>query len=279
MDPGLEEPIASILWAAPRLMAEVKELQVVSDQFTAKYGKEFTHSCRSNQLSNVNEKLMHKLSVQAPPKLLVEKYLEEIAKTYNVPFVPQQSEDISAAEGLLIDFNERKNGPPGGPSGFGGGASGGGGGGGGMIDPRQPPIGFATAAMPHPSEVALFSNLFYSFILFSTFSKWLIVMFSLQVPNQAPYPVAAGPASAQAPPFTNPNFQPDQPPSYTPQQAPSYSSSAPPPLPPNHPNQKSEPVVKEPELPDLPDLPTVPSDNMPEPAGTSQEAKVWTLMT
>ena len=159
MDPGLEEPIASILWAAPRLMAEIQELKVVSDQFTAKYGKEFTQSCRSNQLSNVNEKLMHKLSVQAPPKLLVEKYLEEIAKTYNVPFVPQQFEDVSAAEGLLIDFNEKRNGPPpDGPSGFGGGGSGGfggsgGGGGGGMTDNRQPPIGFAASAMAPPPEV------------------------------------------------------------------------------------------------------------------------------
>ena len=140
MDPGLEEPIASILWATPRLQADCQELKVVSDELTAKYGKEFTVSCRSNQLSNVNEKLMHKLSVQAPPKLLVEKYLEEIAKTYNVPFVPQVSDDVVAAEGLLIDFNEKRGG--GGPDGAGG-SSGGSGGGGGGTSQMNPNIGFA----------------------------------------------------------------------------------------------------------------------------------------
>ena len=36
----------------------------------------------------VSEKLMHKLSVQAPPKLTVEKYLIEIAKYYNVEYEP-----------------------------------------------------------------------------------------------------------------------------------------------------------------------------------------------
>ena len=31
---------------------------------------------------------MHKLAVQAPPKLLVEKYLIEIAKIYNIDYEP-----------------------------------------------------------------------------------------------------------------------------------------------------------------------------------------------
>lgn len=31
---------------------------------------------------------MHKLSVEAPPKILVERYLIEIAKNYNVPYEP-----------------------------------------------------------------------------------------------------------------------------------------------------------------------------------------------
>ena len=34
---------------------------------------------------------MHKLGVQAPPKALVERYMIEIAKTYNVPFDPDPS--------------------------------------------------------------------------------------------------------------------------------------------------------------------------------------------
>ena len=39
-------------------------------------------------MGTVSEKLMHKMSVQAPPKLTVEKYLIEIAKYYNVDYQP-----------------------------------------------------------------------------------------------------------------------------------------------------------------------------------------------
>ena len=105
----MEEPIASIIWATPRLQSEVGELKVITDQLTLKYGKEFAIGCRNNALDNVNEKLMHKLGVQAPPPLLVEKYLEEIAKTYNVPFEPDPGvvdSEVLAAEGMLIDFGK-----------------------------------------------------------------------------------------------------------------------------------------------------------------------------
>ena len=148
LDPGLEEPIATIIWATPRLVAEVPELKVVTDQLTAKYGKEFTQHCKSNDLNNVNEKVMHKLSVQAPPKVLVENYLVEIARTYNVAYTPDphtaEDAEVLAAEGLLIDFNDRRNG-------------GGAGGSGGtamkpmMPAPSQPPpVGFAP-----PQQVGL----------------------------------------------------------------------------------------------------------------------------
>lgn len=40
---------------------------------------------------------MHKLSVEAPPKILVERYLIEIAKNYNVPYEPDAMVRVSAA--------------------------------------------------------------------------------------------------------------------------------------------------------------------------------------
>ncbi|RUS86362.1 hypothetical protein EGW08_005880 [Elysia chlorotica] len=115
LDPGLEEAIASIIWATPRLQADVQELKAVTDEFAHKYGKEFAQACRGNQLSNVNEKVMHKLSVQAPPKALVERYMVEISKSYNVPFEPDpsvmQQDEILLAENLLIDLGmeDKKN--------------------------------------------------------------------------------------------------------------------------------------------------------------------------
>ena len=49
--------------------------QIISDQLTLKYGKPFAEACRQNQLGKVSPKLMAKLSVQAPPKILVERYV------------------------------------------------------------------------------------------------------------------------------------------------------------------------------------------------------------
>lgn len=71
LDEGLEEPISSIIWATPRLQSEVQELVIVSEQLALKYGKEFAQSCRANALQIVNEKLVHKLSVQAGTRSLL----------------------------------------------------------------------------------------------------------------------------------------------------------------------------------------------------------------
>ena len=56
-------------------------------------------------MGTVSAKLMHKLSVQAPPKITVEKYLIEIAKYYNVDYEPDpqimsQDEVYSAGIGF-----------------------------------------------------------------------------------------------------------------------------------------------------------------------------------
>jgi len=70
------------------MVSDVQEFKAISDQLTVKYGKEFAQACLANSLNNVNEKVMHKMSVKAPPKILIEKYLIEIAKGYNVAFEP-----------------------------------------------------------------------------------------------------------------------------------------------------------------------------------------------
>jgi vacuolar protein sorting-associated protein IST1 len=124
MDEGLEEPISSIIWATPRLQSEVQELVVVSEQLALKYGREFAQSCRANALQIVNEKLIHKLNVQAPPRRLVERYMVEIAKTYNVAYTPPPDDgsEADAVDLLLIDppfsaTNDKKGGGGGGSGG------------------------------------------------------------------------------------------------------------------------------------------------------------------
>ncbi|XP_055504961.1 IST1 homolog isoform X3 [Leucoraja erinacea] len=122
LDTGLSESISTLIWAAPRLQTEVVELRVVSDQLCAKYSKEYGKLCRTNQIGTVNERLMLKLSVEAPPKILVERYLIEIAKNYNVPYEPDSvvmGEVPVGVEADLIDVDN--GGKKGGPGGGGGG--------------------------------------------------------------------------------------------------------------------------------------------------------------
>ncbi|XP_009991950.1 PREDICTED: IST1 homolog isoform X2 [Chaetura pelagica] len=124
LDSGLAEAVSTLIWAAPRLQSEVAELKIVADQLCAKYSKEYGKLCRTNQIGTVNDRLMHKLSVEAPPKILVERYLIEIAKNYNVPYEPDSvvmAEAPAGEEAVLIDVgftDDVKKGGPGGGGGF-----------------------------------------------------------------------------------------------------------------------------------------------------------------
>ncbi|KAL8566965.1 hypothetical protein ACOMHN_059765 [Nucella lapillus] len=226
LDSGLEEAIASLIWATPRLQADVMEFKAISDEFASKYGKEFALDCRSNARSNVSEKVMHKLSVQAPPKTLVERYMAEIAKSYNIPFEPDASvvaqDEIMLAENLLIDFDAEKKGKPGNT---GGGPSGGSG----VVQPLQnaplPPAG----AMPEPGPPAA-----------APFAY----------PGMAPYPAPPANEKPGAPPNFNDlydNVTPSLPPP-----PPGFYDCPTPPGPPGPP----------PKLDDFPELPTVPTGSL-----------------
>ena len=90
VDPGLEEAISSILWAGPRLAAMVPELKSICEQLALKYGKDYAESCKEDKKDTISEKLKHRLGVESPTKLLVEKYLIEIAKNFNVEYEPDE---------------------------------------------------------------------------------------------------------------------------------------------------------------------------------------------
>lgn len=105
LDDGLAESISSLIWVAPRMQSDVQELKIVADQFTAKYGKPYAQACKENAVGTVSAKLMHKLSVQAPPKITVEKYLIEIARYYNVEYEPDpqvmSQDEIYSSDNLI----------------------------------------------------------------------------------------------------------------------------------------------------------------------------------
>uniref|UniRef100_A0A0F7Z1N2 IST1 homolog n=1 Tax=Micrurus fulvius TaxID=8637 RepID=A0A0F7Z1N2_MICFL len=146
LDPGLAEAVSTLIWAAPRLQSEVAELKIVADQLCAKYSKEYGKLCRSNQIGTVNDRLMHKLNVEAPPKILVERYLIEIAKNYNVPYEPDSVVMAEAPAGVEADLID---------VGFVDDIKKGGGGSGGFMAPLPGPEG--VLPMPMPSPVPPFS--------------------------------------------------------------------------------------------------------------------------
>lgn len=104
LDEGLAEAISTILWAAPRMQTDVQELKVISDILTSKYGRQYADACREEAIQTISEKLKHKMSVQSPPKILVEKYLIEIAKNYDVDYEPDAQVMSDGQDALLIDI-------------------------------------------------------------------------------------------------------------------------------------------------------------------------------
>uniref|UniRef100_A0A2I2YNM6 IST1 homolog n=1 Tax=Gorilla gorilla gorilla TaxID=9595 RepID=A0A2I2YNM6_GORGO len=98
LDSGLAESVSTLIWAL----------------------------CRTNQIGTVNDRLMHNLSVEAPSKILVERYLIEIAKNYNTDLI-----DVGFTDDV------KKGGP-------------GRGGGGGFTAPVGRPDGMVPMPMPMP---------------------------------------------------------------------------------------------------------------------------------
>ncbi|KAI3382841.1 hypothetical protein SNEBB_000437 [Seison nebaliae] len=103
VDPSIEEAISSLIWCAPRIFTEIDEIKHISDIFTKKYGKEYVEEALERK--NVNEKVWQRLSLGPPSKVLVEQYLIEIAKSYNVPFEPDANVMMAARSNMLSFIN------------------------------------------------------------------------------------------------------------------------------------------------------------------------------
>ncbi|KAK7748997.1 Transcription initiation protein spt3 [Cytospora paraplurivora] len=104
-DPGLEEAIKSVLYAAPK--TEIKELHTVRALLAEKYGKQFVLDAMENTDGKVNEKVVKKLSVTPPRDELVQGYLEEIAKAYGVNW---PKKDLGEAPPDFLDDDDNDDG-------------------------------------------------------------------------------------------------------------------------------------------------------------------------
>lgn len=113
LDEGIAEAVASLVWVAPRLQTDCAELKVVADIFTLKHGKPWAEAVREGTGDlKASEKLQHKLAIHAPPKLMVEKYLIEIAKAYSIEYEPDPQVMSEARDGVLIDLSQGPGPPP-----------------------------------------------------------------------------------------------------------------------------------------------------------------------
>jgi vacuolar protein sorting-associated protein IST1 len=88
----LKETIYSLVWAASN--CEITELQEVKKHLVRKYGAEFFKVVEENPAEVVNMRLFNKLSYRPPGRLLVNRYLVEIADVYKVEWEPPVGESI-----------------------------------------------------------------------------------------------------------------------------------------------------------------------------------------
>jgi len=108
-DPGLEEAVKSLIYAAPR--TDVKELQQVRALLCDKFGKEFAIVAMENSDQKVSEKVLKKLTVTPPAQELVNGYLEEIARTYGVDWPKKPKEELGdPPDDYLDDDDENPSG-------------------------------------------------------------------------------------------------------------------------------------------------------------------------
>jgi vacuolar protein sorting-associated protein IST1 len=103
-DPGLEEAVKSLIYAAPR--TDVKELQQVRVLLCDKYGKEFAIEAMENSDAKVSDKVLKKLTVTPPAQELVNGYLEEIARTYGVDWPKKPKEELGDPPDYLDDDDD-----------------------------------------------------------------------------------------------------------------------------------------------------------------------------
>lgn len=88
----LKEAVSSLIWAAKNV--EIEELKQVGQQLTQKFGKEFAKAAIENANGEVNARLYAKMVYKPPSSRLVVKYLEEIARAYNVDWTAPVAEEV-----------------------------------------------------------------------------------------------------------------------------------------------------------------------------------------
>lgn len=85
--PDLVTVASTLIWASERV--DIEEFVQIRKQLRSKYGKAFEAAALQNEGSVVNERVYAKLSIEPPPALLVQTYLERIAEEFEVDWKPK----------------------------------------------------------------------------------------------------------------------------------------------------------------------------------------------
>lgn len=105
-DPGLEEAVVSLLYAAPR--TDVKELHTVRQLLAEKFGKDFALAAADNSNGKVAPRVLDRLRVEPPRQELVDGYLRTIAEAYAIDW-PRGSRAAAAAAAAAAAEQEEQD--------------------------------------------------------------------------------------------------------------------------------------------------------------------------
>jgi len=105
--PEILEALSTVIWATTRV--KIDEFLVIRKLMVAKFGKPFVIDCMNNRDHCVNERVVHRLSIQMPESATAYRYLNEIAQAYQVKwsheipqqYVPAQPEPVQSSQASL----------------------------------------------------------------------------------------------------------------------------------------------------------------------------------
>lgn len=85
VDPGLKEAVLAVMYSSHH--TEIKELASLGDMLRMKYGHEFASRVMANENNEyVPQKIVKRCGIEPPSEVLVDLYLMEIARAYEVPY-------------------------------------------------------------------------------------------------------------------------------------------------------------------------------------------------
>ena len=84
----IKQGVCSLIYAANKV--DIVELREVKSQFSWKYGSKFIKAAEENEEQVVNERIVQKLSVAPPSAFMVQGYLIDLSKEYDLGWEPKE---------------------------------------------------------------------------------------------------------------------------------------------------------------------------------------------